>query len=88
MDYTIQSENFSAVIEQYKQELSTDIVDELVRIRKEKKMTQQDIADITGMKRPNIARIEGRKFTPTLDVLVRYAEGLGMKLHMELRQKE
>ena len=44
----------------------------------------QDIADRTGMKAPNVTRIESCKFTPTLDVLERYAEAIGKKIQFEL----
>lgn len=60
------------------------IVEALINERKRKGITQQDIADITGMKAPNITRIESRKFTPTLDVLLRYARAVGKELRFEL----
>lgn len=60
------------------------IVEALINERKSKGITQQDIADITGMKAPNITRIESRKFTPTLDVLLRYARAVGKELRFEL----
>lgn len=63
------------------------IIDVLIDERKRKGMTQQEVADITGMKAPNITRIESRKYTPTLDVLVRYANAVGKELHFELVDK-
>ena len=47
-------------------------------------LTQQDIADRTGMKTPNVTRVESCKFTPTLDVLERYAMAVGKKLSFKL----
>lgn len=61
------------------------IVEELIRLRKEHNMSQQDIADMTGMKRPNIARIESCKYTPTVDVLVRYAKCFDKKIEISLK---
>lgn len=63
------------------------IVEVLISERKRQGMTQQEIADITGMRAPNITRIESQKYTPTLDVLVRYANAVGKELHFELVDK-
>lgn len=63
------------------------IIDVLIDERKRQGMTQQEVADITGMKAPNITRVESRKYTPTLDVLVRYANAVGKELHFELVDK-
>ena len=63
------------------------IIDVLRDERRRQGMTQQEVADITGMRAPNITRIESRKYTPTLDVLVRYANAVGKELHFELVDK-
>lgn len=61
-----------------------DIVKELIAERKRLGLTQQQIADLTGMKAPNITRIESCKYTPSLDVLVRYANALGKKIEFTM----
>lgn len=63
--------------------MSSVIVEELVSERKKKQMTQQDIADITGVQAPNITRFESAKTVPTLVMLQKYASALGK--HVELR---
>ena len=68
-------------------QITYDIIDELILCRRKKNMTQQDIADATGIKRSNIARIESKKMGTTIDTLVRYAEGLGMKVNVFLEEK-
>ena len=50
-------------------------------------MTQQDIADATGIKRANIARIESKRHAITLECLVKYAGSMNLELHMELQEK-
>lgn len=60
------------------------IIEQLILERKRQGITQQEIADITGMKAPNVTRIESRKFTPTIEVLMRYAKAVGKELHFEL----
>ena len=65
-------------------ELVQDIVQSLVAARKQRGITQQNIADITGMKTSNVTRIESCRNTPTLEVLIRYANALGKKVNFEL----
>lgn len=83
-DYLIQADNETIFVEVSKRKFAKLIVDELVAERKRQGLTQQDIADRTGMKAPNITRIESCKFTPTLDVLERYAMAVGKQLRFEL----
>lgn len=68
--------------------VSDEIVQALIVERKRQGFTQQKIADDTGMKTSNVTRFESCKYTPTLDVLTRYADALGKKLRIELVDKE
>ena len=70
------------------QEISDGIVQALIVERKRQGFTQQKIADDTGMKTSNVTRFESCKYTPTLDVLTRYADALGNKMRIELVDKE
>ena len=83
-DYLVRIGNENVLIEVQQKELARSIVDELIAERKRQGLTQQDIADRTGMKAPNVTRIESCKYTPTLDVLERYAMAVGKKLQLEL----
>ena len=83
-DYIVKTDNENIIIESQKTILGKEIVNELISERKKLGLTQQDIADKTGMKAPNVTRVEGCKFTPTLDVLERYANAVGKRLKMEL----
>lgn len=88
MDYEVMTQDEQSIyIEQEKKRISTEIIDSLYALRKQKGLTQQAVSDATGIRRPNIARIEGKKFTPTIDVLVRYADSLGMKVEIKLVEK-
>ena len=62
---------------------SEQIIRELVEERHRQKKTQQEMADITGVRASNIARFEGAKCTPTLIMLEKYANALGK--HIEIR---
>lgn len=52
----------------------------IAQLRKEQGMTQQHLADKSGVLRPNIARIEAGRYGMTVDVLARIANALGCEL--------
>lgn len=60
---------------------------QLVAKRKAKKMTQSDIALITGIQRPNISRLESGNYNPTIDMLVRIADSMGLKVNITFSEK-
>ena len=76
-EYRVESE------EEAKQ-MNDEIVARLIAYRKHMKLTQQDIADATGIKRANIARLELKKNEASLDSLVRYAKSMELDLLIEL----
>ena len=65
-------------------QMSSELIAELVAERKRQKKTQQDIADITGILSPNLARFESGSRVPTLIVLQKYASALGKKITIEI----
>ena len=74
---------YSEAIQKRMQETSTGIIKELVEERHRQKLTQQELADITGILPSNLARFENGTRIPTLIVLEKYAAALGK--HIELR---
>ena len=60
------------------------ILRQLIYLRKEKKISQEEIARLTKMKQSNIARLESGESTPTIKVLQKYAEALGQFINMEI----
>ena len=84
LDYVVKEENIQLQIEVETSEFARDIVSALVAERKRQGLTQQDIADRTGMKAPNVTRVESCKRIPTLDVLERYAAAVVKKLEFSL----
>lgn len=83
MDYVLHTQKEDILIE-INYGLHGQIVDMLVAERKAQNKTQQEIADFTGIKRANIARIEGKKHSTSIDVLEKYAECLGKRLDVKL----
>ena len=67
---------------------SDDVIKELIAYRKKHKLTQQDIAERSGIMRPNIARLESMKAEPSMDVLSRYAASIGMDIKISLVKKK
>ena len=84
VDYIISRETGDVLIEKDSKRITDDIVDQLVAYRKKLKLTQQDIADATGIKRANIARLELKKNEASLDSIVRYAKSMELDLSIEL----
>ena len=84
LDYVVSTEDGDILIEKDSKRITDGIVDQLIKYRKQLKLTQQDIADATGIKRANIARLELKKNEASLDSLVRYAKSMGLDLAVEL----
>ena len=84
VDYIVSTETGKILIEKDSKRITDDIGDQLIAYRKQLKLTQQDIADATGIKRANIARIELKKNEASLDSLVRYARSMKLDLSVEL----
>lgn len=59
---------------------SVDLVRFLVKTRKERNMTQEAVAKMTGLKQSAIARFEAGTIIPRLDTLVKYAEAVGVDI--------
>lgn len=64
--------------EQERQRIGQDIA----QLRKEKGMTQQDLADRVEMQRAHIARIETGKYSVGLDTLAAIAQAFGKRIEI------
>lgn len=63
-------------------------VEQYKEMRKEKKLSQEQVAAAAGMARPDISRFESGRYNPSLELMVRYAHALGCELKIELVQFE
>lgn len=88
MDYIYKEKSTALTIEQEAKQMNDEIVDRLIAYRKHLKLTQQDIADATGILRANIARIESKKSMASLESLKKYARSLGFELRFEMVRPE
>lgn len=82
MDYYLKNEQI--LIEQQKK-VRKDIAEQYIKARKERHLTQEELANKLNIKRPNISRFESGEYNPTIDMLVKMADCLGMDLIVELR---
>ena len=86
MDYCVNDE-FKTLVEMQKERVKNDILESYIAIRKKRGITQQQIADYTGMQRTNVVRIESGRYLPTLEVLVKLAAALDMDLEVNLVER-
>lgn len=88
-DYIVKNdEKLKILIEVKQQEVRKNIVEQYIECRKANKMTQADVAEALGIKRPNITRFENGAYNPTIDMLVKIAECMGKELEIRLVDKK
>lgn len=65
-------------------EIEYQIQAELIRARNEKKITQRELANLSGVRQSNISRIENGNAIPKLDTLALLANALGKQLKISI----
>ena len=60
------------------------IIEEIIMARKEKKLTQKDLAELIGTKQSNISRFESGNYNPSLDFLNKLASAVGKELEVRI----
>ena len=60
-----------------------DLIMEIVKLRIEKGLTQKEIAEITGIPQPNIARFEKNIHSASLSTVIKIINSMGYKLKIE-----
>lgn len=87
-DYILKvDKDLEIVIEKKQKDVRNDVISQYISCRKSLQMTQTDIANVLGTKRPNITRFENGTYNPTLDFLVKVAESMGKELEIKLVDK-
>jgi transcriptional regulator with XRE-family HTH domain len=64
-----------------------EIARQLKEVRKAKGMTQERLAELVGTKKSNISRLESGRYNPSLDFLVKVADGLGKQISVQVMSK-
>jgi transcriptional regulator with XRE-family HTH domain len=69
-------------VENVKEEIrELRIGDKIRKLRQERRLTLQDLADLTGLSKPLLSQIENDQVTPPLATLLKIAKGLKVGLH-------
>lgn len=64
-----------------------NIIQAMIDTRKQQNMTQKELSKRTGITQADISRIENGTRNPSLNMLKRLADGMGMYLKLELIPK-
>lgn len=64
-----------------------DVVRQLKEVRKAEGITQEHLAELVGTKKSNISRLESGRYNPSLDFLVKVADGLGKQITVKIMSK-
>lgn len=57
-----------------------ELIGKVIKAREEKGLSQRDLAELSGVKQPAIARMESMKATPKIDTLLKILAPLGYTL--------
>ncbi|MGN0155126.1 MAG: helix-turn-helix domain-containing protein, partial [Lachnospiraceae bacterium] len=87
MDYIYDNNGEKILIEYEQNRAKEEVIEQFVKYRKSKKMTQEELARKVGVPRTNITRFESGKYNPTLEMMVKVAAAMGMKLSIKLEEE-
>lgn len=88
MDYVFTSDKQEILIEGLQKETRAQVIGNYVKCRKDKKLTQDNLAQLSGISRPNITRFESGKYNPSLEMMVRIAAAMDMEVQVTLVRKK
>lgn len=74
----LKDEKFKSSYEQVKKEY--ELIEQIVKIRKQKKISQVELAKKACVSQQAISRLEKEKHIPKIDTLMKIVNGLGLKL--------
>lgn len=77
-DVTLKS-NYDQIKKEY------ELIEQIVKIRKQKKISQVDLAKKARVSQQAISRLEREKHIPKIDTLMKIVDGLGLKLTLTER---
>ena len=86
-DYIYLSDNEKILIETEQRNTRLAVIEQYVNIRKARGMTQAELAILAGIPRTNITRFESGTYNPSLEMLVKIAAALNMKLQINLAEE-
>ena len=63
--------------------MTNKLAENIRAFRKARSLTQEQLADVTGIHQTNISKLESGTANPSLRTLKRLAAGMGMRLKLE-----
>ena len=81
----LKNEEFKKEWDQIQPEM--DIIRAIVDARTSQNLTQKQLAELTGIHQSDISKLENGTRNPTINLLKRLAEGMGMVLKIEFVPK-
>ncbi|OON85113.1 transcriptional regulator [Oribacterium sp. C9] len=86
LEKQMQDEEFRKEYEAIKPEM--DVIRAIVDARNSQNLTQKELAERTGINQADISKIENGTRNPSLNLLKRLADGMGMALKIEFVPKQ
>ncbi len=86
LDKQMQDDEFRKEYESIQPEM--DVIRALVDARNSQNLTQKELAERTGINQADISKIENGTRNPSLNLLKRLADGMGMVLKIEFVPKQ
>lgn len=77
------SESFAQAWDESREEY--ELIGEMISLRKQKQLSQKELADMIGKKQQVISRIEKKENSPSLSLFCKIISALGCKLKIEKR---
>lgn len=65
-------------------ELEYKIIQELINLRLNENLTQEELSKKIGIPKSNISRFESGKHSPSIETLMRFAKGLNKKIDFKI----
>lgn len=79
----LEDEEFKAEYDKLKPRY--EVISQIIQARREKNMTQEDLAKKVGTQKSNISRLESGNYNPSLDFLIKVARCLGKDLLVQIK---
>jgi DNA-binding XRE family transcriptional regulator len=86
MDLIYSSDDQEILIEAEQRGVRTAVIEQYIRCRKFRGITQAELAQKAGISRSNITRFESGNYNPSLEMLVKIAAALDMQLQIQLTE--
>lgn len=86
MDFIIRDENYTLIVEHLQNDMKQQVATAYRQCRIARNLTQAELAEKSGVARPNISRFESGNYNPSLDMLVRLAYAMDMNLEVKLKK--